>query len=593
MSGWSCHYCAQGRLSMGWFDRFRRPSPGTASPPHARVETPTPAEAGHDARGRTTRPVGSPAGTPRFVVLDVETTGLSASSHRIVELALLTTDPSGRVLDEWSTRLNPQGPVGATHIHGITDADVAHSPSFSDVLGELNQRLAGAAVVAHNARFDLAFLRAEYARARWRLPHLPALCTLDASAHHLPHLARRRLVDCCHAIGHPLTDAHSALGDARATAGLLAHYLHPHLGVPARPEHLRMPHDALAVRWPDGPDGDATLVPPARGTARTTDRRDLSERARRNIAELNLTAPRKAEPLVQLIERFSLVDALDEGAPAGAMAYLEKLAEVLEDGVLTSEEAADLREVAAVHDLDHTDVTATHRAFVLSMAHAAMSDGKVTRAETEELRAVAALFDVAPDLVRSLIDAAETARHMRLSAGLGPLPRGWAHGEPLRVGDKVVFTGCEGAGRDALEQRSTDLGVRILNNVSSKTAMLVTDGTMHGGKYEKATALGIRMVEPATYQRLLEHLQPHANSAAEPVVAPTSNSTSSTVRATTSASPGAATDDAAVVPRLASTAATVSAATVRAWGRDNGWELGQRGRLPADLQDAYAAAHAD
>ncbi|MEP7736996.1 hypothetical protein ABKW28_05025 [Nocardioides sp. 31GB23] len=353
-----------------------------------------------------------------------------------------------------------------------------------------------------------------------------------------------------------------------------------------------MPHDALAVRWPDGPARDATLVTAARGTDPTTDRRELSERARRKIAELNLTAPRKAEPLVQLIERFSLADALDEGAPAGAMAYLEKLAEVLEDGVLTSEEAADLREVAAVHDLDRADVTATHRAFVLSMAHAALADGKVTRAETEELRAVAALFDVEPELVRSLIDAAEAARHARLSAGLGPLPRDWAHGEPLRVGDKVVFTGCEDAGRDALEQRSTDLGVRVMNNVSSKTAMLVTDGTMHGGKHEKATALGVRMVEPATYRRLLEHLQPHAKSAADPV-ATASNSTSPTVRATGSASPGAATDEVAVAPRTAPTAATVSAATVRAWGRDNGWNLGQRGRLPADLQDAYAAAHAD
>ncbi len=37
------------------------------------------------------------------------------------------------------------------------------------------------------------------------------------------------------------------------------------------------------------------------------------------------------KPLVQLISRFSLVDALNEGAPAGAVAYLEKLAEVLED----------------------------------------------------------------------------------------------------------------------------------------------------------------------------------------------------------------------------------------------------------------------
>ena len=433
--------------------------------------------------------------------MDVETTGLSASTHRVVEIALVTTDPTGRVLDEWSTRLNPQGPVGATHIHGITDADVAHAPLFTDVLDELNVRLAGSAVVAHNARFDLAFLRAEYARARWRLPYLPALCTLDASDHYLPHLARRRLVDCCEAIGHPLHHAHSALGDAHATTALLAHYLHPHRGTPAHPDHVRMPHDALTVVWPTGPEANAVPLTERGRSATVANRRDLSARARRNVEALNLSVDRPTQPLVQLIERFSLIDALDEGAPAGALAYLEKLAEVLEDGVLTADEAADLQEVAAVHDLDAGAVTATHRAFVLALAHAALADGKVTRAESDELRVVAALLDVEPDLVRSLLADAEAARHARLSADLGPLPAGWAHGEPLRVGDRVVFTGCEGAGRDVLEARSTELGVRVLNSVSSKTAMLVTDGTMLGGKHEKATALGVRMVDPGHLPR--------------------------------------------------------------------------------------------
>ena len=78
---------------------------------------------------------------------------------------VFTTDPAGVVLDAWSTRLNPEGPVGATHIHGITDRDVANAPLFRDVIPHLNNRLAGSALCAHNARFDLAFLRAEYARA--------------------------------------------------------------------------------------------------------------------------------------------------------------------------------------------------------------------------------------------------------------------------------------------------------------------------------------------------------------------------------------------------------------------------------------------
>jgi len=147
------------------------------------------------------------AGQPHFAVVDVETTGLSAEDHRIVEIAVVTTDPWGRVLDEWGTRINPQGPVGATHIHGITDADVADAPVFADVVAQLTQRLAGAAIAAHHARFDIGFLRAEYARVGWDIPRLPALCTLEASEYHLPMLDRRRLADCCRAVGTPLNGA--------------------------------------------------------------------------------------------------------------------------------------------------------------------------------------------------------------------------------------------------------------------------------------------------------------------------------------------------------------------------------------------------
>ncbi|CAM3734880.1 exonuclease domain-containing protein [Nocardioides zeicaulis] len=575
---------------MSWFARFRRERPQT---PTAPALSPAEAPSGLKASRAYTPPTSVPPRTsrePRFVVLDVETTGLSASTHRVVELALVTTDPTGRVVDEWSTRFNPQGPVGATHIHGITDADVKHAPLFADVVDQMSTRLSGAAVVAHNAPFDLAFLRAEYARASWRLPYLPTLCTLDASQHHLPHLPRRRLVDCCDAIGHPLTHAHSALGDAHATAALLAYYLNPRNGSHAHPDHLRMPHDALTVPWPTGPDANGVPLTDRRRSEAPASRRDLSERARRNVEALNLNVTRPAQPLVQLVERFSLLDALDEGAPAGALAYLEKIAEVLEDGVLTPDEAADLHDVAAVHDLDADAVAAAHRAFVLALAHEALEDGKVSRAEADELRIVAALLDVSPNIVKSLLADAETARHARLSAGLGPLPAGWAHGEPLRVGDRVVFTGCENAGRGTLEARSEELGVRVLGTVSSKTAMLVTDGTMLGGKHDKATALGVRMVDPETYRTLLAHLQP-ALPAAKPVVktlAPGNAPTRTTAEPSGAMDALTAPANGFAVP--GSAAPTPSPALVRAWGRDNGWQVGQRGRLPAGLLEAYNAA---
>ena len=155
---------------------------------------------------------------PGFVVVDVETTGLAPDRHRVLEIAVVRTDPFGRIVDEWMTLLNPEGPVGATHIHGITATDVREAPRFRDVIGEVNARLAGRALVAHNAPFDIRFLAAEYTRAGLQLPPVPYLCTLEASWIYLPHLTRRRLADCCWACGIPLHEAHTALDDARATA---------------------------------------------------------------------------------------------------------------------------------------------------------------------------------------------------------------------------------------------------------------------------------------------------------------------------------------------------------------------------------------
>src|SRR5262249_5526380 len=148
-----------------WLFRRRRPS---APPTTVPSVPPTPASAD---LGRV------PGG---FAVIDVETTGLSPGRDRVVEIAVVRTDRHGRVVDEWATLINPSGRVGAAHIHGITVADVRAAPRFADVAGELVARMAGNVVVAHNAAFDVAFLRAEFERAGWPMPAVPVLCTLEA-----------------------------------------------------------------------------------------------------------------------------------------------------------------------------------------------------------------------------------------------------------------------------------------------------------------------------------------------------------------------------------------------------------------------------
>ncbi len=196
-----------------------------------------------------------------FAVIDVETSGLDARVDRVVEFAVVRVDECGHPIDEWTTLVNPGvARVGPSRIHGITAADVRAAPTFAQVVGELNQRLAGRVLVAHGATFDLDFLTNEYLRLGWAFPSdVPCLCTLKASITYQPGLRRRRLRDCCRAAGFSMGRGHSALGDARATARLLAAYL-----ARAEPMHLRLPVGALLVEWPCIPLSAVSPLPRGR-----------------------------------------------------------------------------------------------------------------------------------------------------------------------------------------------------------------------------------------------------------------------------------------------------------------------------------------
>lgn len=433
----------------------------------------------------------TPADGFRYVVIDVETTSLSPSTGRILELAMVSLDAEGRVVDEFVTRLNPEGPVGATHIHGISQRDVADAPKFAQILPDVRRALRGAAVVAHNAPFDMAFLRAEFARAGWQLPYLPALCTLQASHYYLPNLPRRTLAECCRAGGVRHEHAHSALGDARATAALLAQFLDPRISPQPRDDELSILATARGVRWPDAPGG----VTPRKG--KTPGARKFSYAPK---------PPSKA--LVEMVSRFSLLEAADAGASPSMVTYLEKLAEVLEDGVLSDHESEELAELASVYEFSEEDVTAANRAFLLALAHEALQDGKVAKVERDELKRLAGVLGVEEKHIATLLKRAEQERNKRLSDGLAPLPATWSMGEPLRVGDRVVITGCSDAGRVHLEQESERRGVRVVGGVSRLTALLVSDGTVDGTKAEAARELGTRTVTPKEYELLLKHIQP-------------------------------------------------------------------------------------
>ncbi|MDU0348490.1 3'-5' exonuclease [Actinomyces sp. MRS3W] len=163
-----------------------------------------------------------------YAVVDLETTGLSPAADSIIEIGLVLASPDGSVERSWTTLVDPGAgiDVGPTHIHGLVGEDLVGAPALADVADLLVRDLAGRAVVAHNARFDVGFLT----QALSGLEHLargarvPRVCTME-TARHFMDTPSRRLVTCCETAGITIGQHHTALDDALASAGLLRHYL--------------------------------------------------------------------------------------------------------------------------------------------------------------------------------------------------------------------------------------------------------------------------------------------------------------------------------------------------------------------------------
>jgi DNA polymerase III epsilon subunit family exonuclease len=165
-------------------------------------------------------------GETPFAVVDLETTGVYAGGHdRIIEIAVVRLRPDLAVEDEWVTLVNPARDIGRTDIHGIRANDVLDAPRFEEIAGDAAARLHDAVLVGHQLRFDRGFLASEFSRVGVALPPLPGLCTLDLAYRLLPEAPSRKLTICCEEVGVLHEDAHTALGDARATAGLLCAFL--------------------------------------------------------------------------------------------------------------------------------------------------------------------------------------------------------------------------------------------------------------------------------------------------------------------------------------------------------------------------------
>lgn len=157
-------------------------------------------------------------GGERVLAFDLETTGISTNSDRIVQLALIGVDEEENEI-HYETLVNPRRPIpyGASNVHGIFDIDVRTKGDFSTIAEETFELIDGAVIIGHNARnFDMRLLNSEYLRLG-KLPPKPkvVLDTLEV-VRRLKIARPHNLGALCKRYGISLENAHTAAADAAA-----------------------------------------------------------------------------------------------------------------------------------------------------------------------------------------------------------------------------------------------------------------------------------------------------------------------------------------------------------------------------------------
>ena len=176
----------------------------------------------HDARESPARLLDE-----RFVVVDVETTGVRPDAgDRVTEIAAVIVE-GGEVGEVYSTLINPQRaiPPWITNLTNISWDMVKDAPIFPDVCDRVTSFMDGRVFVAHNAPFDWRFMDAEVHRATGQRLEGRQLCTVRLARRILPQLHRRSLDMVAHHYGVEIAARHRAAGDAVATAHVLLRLL--------------------------------------------------------------------------------------------------------------------------------------------------------------------------------------------------------------------------------------------------------------------------------------------------------------------------------------------------------------------------------
>ncbi len=153
-----------------------------------------------------------------FVVFDLETTGFSPATERITEIGAVRVS-GGEIGDTFSTFVNPRMPIPAriTELTGITDEMVADAPDDAVAVKDFLEFCNGAVLVAHNANFDISFIRAACERCGYKFEPV-YIDTVVMARSLLPEIKNAKLDTVAKALNLRNFNHHRACDDAAILA---------------------------------------------------------------------------------------------------------------------------------------------------------------------------------------------------------------------------------------------------------------------------------------------------------------------------------------------------------------------------------------
>ncbi len=191
-----------------------------------------------------------------YVVFDLETTGLDPKCEKITEIGAIRVE-NGVLAKTFSALVNPDKPIpeNITALTGISDEMVKDCPKIDEILPKFLEFCGDAIAVAHNARFDISFVKAACTELGLEFSN-KTMDTVELSKELFPQEKKHNLEVLCNRLEISLENHHRAVDDATATANAFIKMMNikekqayegEYYDIETRPEFLKQPYHHIII----------------------------------------------------------------------------------------------------------------------------------------------------------------------------------------------------------------------------------------------------------------------------------------------------------------------------------------------------------